>query len=248
MEKTAAGVPDGTLNHITQYSMIPLPNVLQHSNRYECIVVPADVAVIVFHEFDRMTEAFPRRSVARKGDLLAGDVEGPHLHAVTFRHVQRKRTPPAASLNNSLAGLQTKFSADKVQLCRLRCFQAGIPLREVRACVNQVLIKPELVEVIRKIVVAMYVVARSTTRVGLRQPEPPGEHSSGHSFAKWRAVDALKQLDKITFDLNASITESVAERNLRIRCQREQCSAIANANHRSGDGRIIFSLRTKAKT
>ena len=85
--------------------------------------VPRDVAVVVLDELDAAGQALPARPLARVGDLLARDVERPHVDAVLARHEQRQRAPAAPRLDHALARLQPELAADVVHLRELRVLE-----------------------------------------------------------------------------------------------------------------------------
>ena len=58
----------------------------------------ADVAVVVLDEFHLPRKVLRGSREHERRDLLAGQVERFHLHAVFARHVQRQRAPPRSRL------------------------------------------------------------------------------------------------------------------------------------------------------
>ena len=76
------------------------------------------------------------------------------LHGLAGGSVGR-RAPAATGFDHPLAGPQVKLAADKIHLRKLRVLQGRIPRRKVCAGVDQLAVKPQPIEVITEIVVAM---------------------------------------------------------------------------------------------
>ena len=90
MQKSAAGIADGAVDHFTESAIIFRANVLEHSDRDEDIELAANISVIVFNEFHAISEAATLCRGSRVGQLLLGNIEGFHADAILFGHVKRE--------------------------------------------------------------------------------------------------------------------------------------------------------------
>src|SRR5882724_8445324 len=123
VNETAPDVAQALLNHPPQPVVVFDPDVLEHSNRYECVVLAGDVPIIVLDELNAGAEPLAVGPLAGKRNLRARDVESAHLDAVVLRHVDRETSPPAAVLDDAFTGPQPHLAADVIHLGHLRLIQ-----------------------------------------------------------------------------------------------------------------------------
>src|SRR5208283_1637928 len=95
MQQAPSLVANRTVNYATQLGVVLPSYMLQHADGDKHVVVAGDIAVIVFHELHHGGQASLRGKLAGHADLLMGDVEGLHPHAIVFGHVHGQRTPAA---------------------------------------------------------------------------------------------------------------------------------------------------------
>src|ERR1019366_5414049 len=79
MQKSAAGVADGAMNHAAQLRIVLATHVLQHADRNKHVEPAADIAVIVLDKFDSSGDTRFFRRLARPHDLFMRNIE--RLHA-----------------------------------------------------------------------------------------------------------------------------------------------------------------------
>src|SRR5580704_12108448 len=99
-------------NQMAQLRVMLPTDVFQHADRHEGVVRAADIAVIIFDEFDAASQSLLPCSPAGKIDLLSRNIESPYLGSVAPRHVQGKAAPAAAGLHDRISGAEPKFSAN----------------------------------------------------------------------------------------------------------------------------------------
>ena len=140
---------------LAERAVVVDPDVLEHADRDERVVLALDGAVVVLDELDLTIEPERRRARARVPDLLVGDVERPDVCAVLARHVDGERAPAAPCLDHALPGPQLELPAHMVHLGLLRFLEGGVLARVVGAGVHHFLVEPEPIEVVADIVVVV---------------------------------------------------------------------------------------------
>src|SRR5689334_2959485 len=98
MNQPAALALEAPVYHRPEFAVAIGSDMLQHADGYEGIEFALYVAVVVLDELDPAAESFGARPFAGMDDLLPGNVERLHRHAVILRHVQRECAPAAARL------------------------------------------------------------------------------------------------------------------------------------------------------
>ena len=149
------------VNEPAEFGVVLDADMLEHADRRERVVRTGDVAVVVLDELDDVIEPLRLRPLTRERNLLAGNVERPHMHAVATRHVQRETAPAASCLHDALPGSQTQLAADMIHLGVLRFIETDLRGREIGACIRHRLAEPERIELVAQVVVVMNVVART---------------------------------------------------------------------------------------
>src|ERR1035438_3698166 len=91
MQKSAASVADGAMNHAAQLRVVLTPDMLQHANGGKHVELAVDIAVIVLDKFHSRSDTCFFRPLARPHDLFVRNVEGFHPDAVVLRHVDGQR-------------------------------------------------------------------------------------------------------------------------------------------------------------
>ncbi len=155
MQQAAAVGAHRAIDHAAQIAVVLEADVLQHADRHERVERARDVPVVVLDELDAIGEPLARRALPRVGDLVRREIERLHPHAVMPRHVQRERAPSAAGLDDALARPEADLAADQIHLRDLGRLERRVGRREVRAGVEQLLVEPELVEVVAEVVVVV---------------------------------------------------------------------------------------------
>ena len=123
-------VDDGTKRRIVRRA-----DVLEHADRHEGVALAVDRAVVAVDERHPIGQALARRAFARVAELLVGNIECAHGHAVVTGHVQRECAPATTRLDDAIARLQSQFAADVVELGALRVFERRpADLRSTRTC------------------------------------------------------------------------------------------------------------------
>ena len=155
MEQAPAALAKTTVDQLAEIGVSGLPDVFHHAYGDKTIVLPIDIAVVGFDEFNAILEAFPGGALTRPADLLTRDVVGTHAHTIFTRHIQRKATPSTTGLDHPFPWHKPQLAADEIELGELRLFQACILAREIGTGIDQFLIQPQFVEIITDIVMMM---------------------------------------------------------------------------------------------
>src|SRR5580658_621460 len=133
--------------------------------------------------------------------------------------MNRQRSPAAARFNHSLSRPKLNFAADVVQLCLLRFFERSVGRREVRARINQSGIEPELVKIVRQIIVMMDVARRAFPRIGLPPVLPAFPRSAVQACrpgARPRVKKVFEEADQISADTYRPRRVAIAEANFGV--------------------------------
>ena len=204
-------------DHLAERLVVVGPDVLEHADRDECVVLSADVPVVVLDELDPGGKPRTLGPLLRVGDLLVRDVEGAHPDSVVARHVQRQRTPAAARLHHLLAGLETHLAAHVVHLRLLGLLQGGLGVLVVGAGVDHALVEPQPVEVVAQVVVVADVLAGAARRVLSRPREAAQDRllERGARLFLHRAIGPVQHVDEVALDLDAARAVAVPEPELR---------------------------------
>ena len=190
-------------------------DVLQHADRHKGVAVAGDVAIVVLDEFDAVREALAVRLLARPGQLLTGNIEGAHPHAMLLRHVARQSAPAAAGFDHLLSGLQSQLAADVLELGELGLLEAEVRRLEVGAGVlHRSAVEPLAIEVVAQVVVAMDVVARvgevgAAPRAVLPEAAQPG--GPGPAGALQMPVDLDQHVAEVAVHPQAAGAEQLAK-------------------------------------
>src|SRR5215471_4044234 len=123
MYQSAPATPEAAARDAAECRVVLEPNVLEHADRYEGVVLAADVAVVVLDVLDAPGEPLARSALARPHDLRVRDVECSHAHAVAACHVHRQHPPAAAGLDHALARLEAKLARHVVHFRHLRLIE-----------------------------------------------------------------------------------------------------------------------------
>ena len=161
-----------TVDQTTQLGKVADADMLQHADRNEGVKPATNLAIVVFEELHPIAQPLGLRAFASVGQLLAGDVERPHAHAVLPSHVQRERSPTTTGLDHRFSRLQPQLAADVIQLRHLSFFQRQVRPRVIRAGVNELLVEPLLIEFIADVVVVEDTRLRFGERVPMSSPLP----------------------------------------------------------------------------
>src|SRR6266478_1321958 len=76
VNETAPHAAQALLNHPPQPGVVFDPDVLEHPNRYERVVLAGDVPIVVLDELNAGAEPLAVSSLAGKHNLLVRNVEG----------------------------------------------------------------------------------------------------------------------------------------------------------------------------
>ncbi len=221
-------------NQASDRGVIVGPDVLQHADRDEGVVLAGDVAVIVEHVLDAVVQPLAGRLRAGVLDLLPGDVECAHADAVFPGHVTRQTTPATAEFHDPLAGLKRELATDVFELRQLRLFERQVGLFVVGAGVlHRRLIEPQPVELVAEVVMVLNVPpGRSFTgrfggRAATRQPARRGRHPL--LLALHLGGDLGQEFGEVTVDVDAPRAVQVAEGQIGIAQHAVEGFAVADA-------------------
>ncbi len=144
---------------------------LDHLDRDELRVAPAQVAVVLDQHLDAVFEAGRAHALARHGVLLCRDRGGGHAAAVLPGGMDGERAPAAADLDEMVVGAQLELAADPVELRELGLVQRHPRLLEQRARVGHRLVEEEPEHVVAEVVVRRDVAACPSPRVARHSAE-----------------------------------------------------------------------------
>ena len=99
---------------------------LDHLDRYQLVVLAAEVAVVLQQQGDLTLQAQLGNALFGIGELLARQGGGGDLAAMVAGGIDRHAAPAGADFQQMVAGFEGELLADTFQLVQLRLLQAVV--------------------------------------------------------------------------------------------------------------------------
>lgn len=131
------------------------PDVLEHPDARDAVELAVDLAVVLQPDLDPVFQPGGLHARGCQVELVLRQRDAEALRAELLRGAQHERAPAAADVEQALAGLKPDLGEDVVDLLDLRGGEILVAVLEVRARVHHVLVEPQLVELVRDVVVIL---------------------------------------------------------------------------------------------
>ncbi len=134
---------------------VGLAHVLEHADAGNAVELAGGVAVVLEADLDAVRQPGSFYALRGEVELVLRKRDAHAARAELLRGAQHQRAPAAADIEERLPRLEPDPGQDVVDLLQLRGSKVFIALLEVRARVDHVRVEPELVEVVRDVVVIL---------------------------------------------------------------------------------------------
>ncbi|OIQ88743.1 hypothetical protein GALL_293990 [mine drainage metagenome] len=155
------------LDSIKIGTVIFLPDMLEHTYRYNLVELPVDVAIVLELEAHWQADA----TLLGKFQLFVRDRDADHLDPVAFGGKAGQSTPAAANLQQALSRFEFELAANQVELVVLGVFKI-VGMRPVAAGVAHAAVQHSLEHVVADVVVALTDLVGAFFGLQIEQPLP----------------------------------------------------------------------------
>lgn len=185
-------------------------DVLEHPDARDAVELAFDLAIILQTNLDPVFEPRGLHAGGREVELVLRQRHAETRRAELLCGAQHERAPAAADVEQALAGLQLDLRQDVVDLLDLRGGEILVAVLEVRARVHHVLVEPQLVELVRDVVVVLDRLLVGALRV-IEVALHAGELAcAGHGAARERVAD-VDDVRQLAFDVDLALHVRLAE-------------------------------------
>ena len=185
-------------------------DVLEHADARDAVELAFDVAIILQTDLDLVFEAGVLHALRREIELVLRQRDAHAPRAELLRRAHHERAPAAADVEQALAGLQLDLGEDVVDLLDLRGGEIFVAVLEVRARVDHVLVEPQLVELVRDIVVVLDGLLVRRLRVIEVASHARELARARHGASRERVAD-VDDVRQLAFDVDLALHVRLAE-------------------------------------
>lgn len=220
-------VVDEQLAHAREVErQILAADVLEHPDARDAVELPVDFAIVLQADLDLVLEAGGLHARGGEIELVLRQRHAETRRAELLRGAQHERAPAAADVEQPLAGLELDLRQDMVDLLDLRGREIFIAVLEVRARVHHVLVEPQLVELVRHVVVVLDRLLVGALRVIEVAPHARELARAGDRAARERVAD-VDDVRQPALDVDLALHVRLAEVvEARLEQQRQRRCAV----------------------